>query len=210
MVPYLALGVFQPVGFLLVALSFVVLPTAWWRLFMERPDGKAGFPFRLGRDEGRVILAILPIHLLVTLAVMPIHIGVVVFYSTGPSIMLMLAMVNLTVVPVLVWARLGPSLPLSVAERRYLVTRSWRPTGEIGWKLYAAWLPAIVVLGLLNTVSVLQFQAAPVTLDGLVWWVMLGVGMVMNSIIAIGCATHAYVARFIQNRSVELAETDPD
>lgn len=209
MVPYFFFGLYQPVGALLAALSIVLLPTAWWRLFMGRPDGQTGFPLRLGHDEWRIVLAILPIHMLATLAVLPIHIGVVLFYSAAPSVLSTLAVANLTVIPVLVWARLGPSLPISVAERRYLVTRSWRPTGEIGWKLYVAWLPVMALLGLPLIWSTLQDQATPVIPEDLFWLVMLGVGMVMNFIMAMVCATQAYVARCIQERSAELPVPDP-
>lgn len=210
MVPSLFLGLYQPVGLLLAALTFVLLPAAWWRLLMGRADGRTGFPFRLGVDEGRLLLSVFLIHGVATLAVLPVHLIVTMAFRVDPYLFGALGMVNLAVVPALVWARLGPSLPLSVAENRLLVMRSWRPTGQIGWKLYLAWLPIIAAAYLPVAWPIFFAGSIPVVPEHWVWVIALAAGIFGNFGMAVVCATQAYVACYIQDKIADAPAAAAD
>ncbi|MDF1807309.1 hypothetical protein [Hyphomonas sp.] len=81
---------------------------------------------------------------------------------------------------------------------RHFVSGSWRPTGEIGWELRLAWWPMAAVRLLPKAFTLMQ--DAPLAQAPLhpVWQIALVLGPVWTFALAFMCATHACVARHIQ------------
>lgn len=196
--PFVVMLVSIPAGMLLGVLMMILLPPAWWRLCMQRADVQGGFLLRFSWDEGRTLLAMWLVHVVATAATMIVGVGAMMLEFLNPSVGVFSMTVVTILVPVLVWARLGPGLALGIAERTFLVTRSWKPTGEIGWRVYACWLPfAMILLAPWLTVAIRgEVRADPVT-DPSPWLILL-LGVVWSGVLPSACATHAYVARYIQ------------
>lgn len=210
MLPAIALPLSEPVFALLFLVSAVLLPAAWWRVIMGRTDPASRFPLQVSHDEVRVNMGILLISGIATLAAMIPHLIVMLLYLANPSVeMLLLTIVSLTVAPGFVWARLGPSLALAVAERRFLVTRSWQPTGQIGWKLNLAWLPVLALWSLPTAFSLMQQGPVPQEPVYPVWQIAVVLGPVWTFALAFICATHAYVARHIQQVAHDAEAVGP-
>jgi hypothetical protein len=165
------------IGFLLFYLVFYA---GWWR-FLTGRKLPALIPFRIGADEGR-ILVIMLVHIVLMLMaylIIAIPFGIVMVLvtasaaSAGPEAFMSpqffigigLFYAVIFVLALAFSVKLVPGYPMAIIERRIVLFDAWSATKGVFWKALAATLiPTSVILGLEVVYLVLfwwpQFQAA--------------------------------------------------
>jgi len=195
-----------------VALMIVIgMPVAWLRL-LTKGEMLPGLPFRLGGDEWRFVVGAFCIHAIGMLATLPgmmVGFAIVMLLGTISEPVFNDIIPSFVIAPALVLAgyvyvfiRLGPSLVMSFTHKRLMVTRSWKATKAIRFKVLLAWLPVaiLVIVASIVLMHLPQAEGCPVGQPHMVEPKLLaGVLLVTVFCLLVGwsMAIHTAIARYL-------------